>query len=139
MGYRSDVRIVVSKEGYKELKEYVAAHAVKFKKPDNDYSYNLIEHADSIKTKDCGDQVMICWNSIKWYEGYYPDVDTVMGGLSWLQDKGFSYTFSRIGEDYDDIEENHWEGELDQDVDWPWICRYFDDEALGFEEERSDK
>ena len=62
-----------------------------------------------------------------------------MGGLSWLQDKGFSYTFSRIGEDYDDIEENHWEGELDQDVDWPWICRYFDDEALGFEEERSDK
>ena len=133
MGYRSDVRLVVSREGYKELREFVKKEAMRWAEPDG-YSWDMIEIADSIKFKDNGDQVMICWQAVKWYEGSFKDVDIIMAGIRLLRDKGYSYSFSRIGEDYDDIEEYHYEGELDQEVDWPWICRYFDDEGLGFEE-----
>lgn len=49
MGYRSQVKIVVSKEGFGKLKEYVEKESLKVRKPDSDYSYNLLEHADSIR------------------------------------------------------------------------------------------
>ena len=133
MGYRSQVRVITSKKGYDELSQYVTQAAREFETPD--YDYNLIKIADAIKSNDDQSQVMLCWDSVKWYEGYYKDVDIIMGGLKMLKDKGYSYTFSRIGEDYDDIEEIHNEGTIENEVDWAWIDRYFDDGGLGFYED----
>ncbi len=137
MGYRSQVRIIVSKEGYNELKEVVAKEALQFATPD--YDFNLLNHTDKISRSADGDQVMLSWDWIKWYDGYYKDVDAIIHGLAHLKEKGFSYRFSRIGEDYSDIEESWVDGELDQDLEYIMIERYFDDDYLNFKEEGEDK
>ena len=130
MGYRSDVRIIVSGSGYKELCEYVKRESLKY--ANNDYDYNLLNHTDNMWEKNNGDQVMIGWSYIKWYTPIYDDVNIIENGLNYLKEKGFSYRFSRIGEDYDDIEEKYSDGGLDQYLDWPCIERYFDDEYNDF-------
>jgi len=129
MGYRSQVKIVVSKEGFRELKDYVEKESVKFIKPESDYDYNLLKHTDQIRFD--GDQVVISWDDIKWYENCYDDVDTIMHGLEHLDSEGYSYRFYRVGEDCDDIEETCIDGELDQDLEYLYICRYIDDDAIG--------
>lgn len=128
MGYRSQVKIIVSKEGFRELKEYVEKESVRFRKPDSDYSYNLLEHADSIRTD--GDQFLISWDDIKWYEGSYDDVDIIMNGLDRLHGNGYSYRFYRVGESYEDIEETIVDGDLDQDLDYLYVVRYIDDDCI---------
>ena len=128
MGYRSQVKIMVSREGFRELKEYVEKECIKFQKPDSDYDYNLLKHAESIQTDV--DRVLISWEDIKWYDGYYEDVDLIMDGLNHLDSKGYSYRFYRVGEDYGDIEETCIGGELDQDLDYLWIVRYIDDSSF---------
>lgn len=131
MGYRSDVRIIVSKDGLKELRRVVSEEAMKYATPD--YDYNLLNSAKFMYDFD-GCQVMICWDYLKWYEGYYKDVDAVMNGLNHLTEVGFSWRFSRIGEDLDDIEERYNNGEDGADLEYPCIRRYFDDYDAGFEE-----
>lgn len=129
MGYRSQVKILVSKEGFRELKDYVEKESIKFKKPDNDYDYNLLKLADSIRCD--GDQVVITWDDIKWYEGCYDDVDTIVHGLEHLCSEGYSYRFYRVGESYEDIEETCVDGDLDQDLDYLYVVRYIDDDCIG--------
>ena len=129
MGYRSQVKILVSKEGFRELKDYVEKESIKFRKPDDDYSYNLLEHADSIKAD--GDQFLVSWDDVKWYEGCYDDVDTIMHWLEHLCSEGYSYRFYRVGESYEDIEETCVDGDLDQDLDYLYVVRYIDDDCIG--------
>ena len=130
MGYRSDVRIVVSKEGFRELREYVERESAKVRsqKPDSDYSWNLLECTDSIRTD--GDQFLISWNDIKWYDGCYEDVDIIVDGLEHLNNEGYGYRFYRVGESYDDIEETIVDGDLDQDLDYLYVVRYIDDDCI---------
>lgn len=132
MGYRSDVKLLVSKEGFRELKEYVERECIKYQKPEEtDYDFNLLKCADSIRCD--GDQVLISWDDIKWYDGYYNDVNVVVHGIEHLCDKGYSYRFYRVGESYDDIEETCIDGELDQDLDYLYVVRYIDDDCIGGE------
>lgn len=133
MGYRSDVRIIVSKKGYDKLCEYVKTHALEY--ATTGYDYNLLNQADIKYSKVWdGQQVMISWNSIKWYEwgDEYQDVKIIMDGLSYLKDENFSYRYARLGENYDDWEEFYNDGELDEDNDLQWVSleRYIDDEAF---------
>lgn len=125
MGYRSDVRIALSKKGYNELNKYLNKNL-------NKDTYNLLEQAD-IKTIG-KDVAYLGWNSIKWYDGYLGsnEVNTIMDGLREINDKGYSYKYSRIGENYDDIEEESHDGQLDEDKDIPYpaIERYYDDEYV---------
>lgn len=124
MGYRSDVRIIVSKEGYEELKEYVKEQALKY--ATEDYDYNLLNHTFRKYTKDNGDQVLLCWEYLKWYD-MNEDVKIIMNALDFLDEKGYSYRYARIGENMDDIEELCIDGALDQYLDYPSIIRCFED------------
>lgn len=128
MGYRSDVKIVVSKEGFRELRDYVEKESVKFRKPDSDYTYNLLEYTASIRTD--GDQFLLSWEDIKWYENCYDDVDIIVHGLEHLAAEGYSYHFYRVGESYDDLEETCVDGDLDQDLDYLYVVRYIDDDCI---------
>ena len=105
MGYRSDVRIRLTKKDYEKMK-------TKFEKEVGDTTgFNLFDDKildvykeiknfpcwkmtddgeDIEETHDC---VFFGWNWIKWYEGY-PEIDFVMNFL----DECDQYAFCRIGE-----------------------------------------
>lgn len=103
MGYRSDVRIATTREGYDMMCDAVddmggerKCHPLLGSKQVPDF---FTEH------DGC---VAFGWDSIKWYEGFYADVDNVMRALGKLSGSGVPYEFCRAGESYDDIEfESH--------------------------------
>ena len=122
MGYRSDVRIITTKKGFNELNNYVKKY---LKEKGND-DYNLL---DNLKFKAENDYaVYFGWNYLKWYEGY-DSVDAIVDGLNHLKENNMSYRFARLGESYDDYEEESFESELEeeQDLDYPSMLREFDD------------
>lgn len=87
MGYYSDVRIVVSNEGFKKLSEYVNGHT-------NDI--NLLNNCDVFIKEN--NEICIGWNFFKWWDEF-PEVKTVMEGLEILESEDYSYRFSRLGGD----------------------------------------
>ena len=103
MGYRSDVRIVTSKEGYEKLNEFVQ----KFLKERN-IDYNILEECD-IK-KEGNNQCYFGWNYVKWYEDDYDEIIAIMKGLDYLSENDYSYRYSRIGESYEDYDEQYYDG-----------------------------
>lgn len=135
MAYRSDVRIIVSKNGYEELKKYVDNNL-----PVEEKKYNLLENTDLKLFKD--DQVLLGWNSVKWYEySDFKEVDSIMNGLIDLQEKEYSYRFARIGEQIDDIEERYVDGNNDSNIylEYPAIDRYFYDDHFIIESEKEEE
>ena len=122
MSYRSDVRIITSKKGFNELNKYVKDYLSKL---DFD-EYNLLDNLGFKAENDYS--VYFGWNWVKWYSSY-ESVDAVESGLQHLKDKDMSFRFARIGESYDDYEENSYESENEeeQDLDYPSMIREFDD------------
>ena len=125
MGYRSDVRIVTSKNGFEKLKEFVENY-LKEKNED----YNLLKECD-IK-KEGNNQCYFGWNWIKWYENDYAEIDAIMEGLNHLGEEEYSYRYMRIGEDREDYDEQYYDGdkESEQDLEYPNLIREFDDEYV---------
>ena len=125
MGYRSDVRIVTSKNGFEKLKKFVENY-LKEKNED----YNLLKECD-IK-KEGSNQCYFGWNWIKWYENDYAEIDAIMEGLNHLGEEEYSYRYMRIGEDREDYDEQYYDGdkESEQDLEYPNLIREFDDEYV---------
>ncbi len=126
MGYRSDIRIITSKKGYEILKEFVEKYLKENKLDVKDY--NLLE---SLEVKKEGkEQIYFGWNWRKWYEGDYPEVDAIMDGINYLGENEYSYRYMRIGESYEDIEEQSYDGEKDNEIcmEYPNMIREFDDD-----------
>ena len=97
MGYRSDVRISLSTDGFNELSSYVYDY---FKNSNKHIQYNLLEHMDIChKSKK---SIYFGWNDIKWYEDE-PQISSIMLGLEHLKKDEYSTRYLRIGEDYNDI------------------------------------
>ena len=110
MGYRSDVRIMISKKGYNELKKYTDNYLF-----EKNWGYgNLLNNFD-IRTVN-SDSVYLGWNDIKWYSGY-SDVDFIIDFFEELRTNGHPYSFVRIGEGREDIEVENYYGE-DDDEDY---------------------
>jgi len=129
MGYRSDVRITVSKKGYEELKKFVEDYLKDKVKEDEMNEWNLLNSID-IKMEG-EEQVYLGWNYLKWYEGY-KEVDAIMEGLNYLEENEYSYRYMIIGEDYTDVEEMSNDGKKDKDnyLEYPCIIREFDDDYI---------
>ena len=55
-----------------------------------------------------------------------------MNGINYLGENEYSYRYMRIGESYDDIEEQSYDGEKDNEIclEYPNMIREFDDEYL---------
>lgn len=126
MGYRSDVRIITSKEGFEKLKEFVENYLQEHHSKD----YNLLKECD-IK-EEGKEQCYFGWNWIKWYEGNYTEIDVIMEGLNYLGENEYSYRYMRIGENYDDYEEQDYDGEKDNKIslEYPNMTREFNDEYI---------
>ena len=110
---------------YEELKQFVKKYLEKYNE-----EYNLLERC---AIKEEGEkQVYFGWDSLKWDEGYYREVDAIMEALRYLSENGYSYRYSRMGEDYEDYEEQYNNGEKDneEDLEFPCLIRQFDDEYV---------
>ena len=137
MGYRSDVRIIVSKKGYKELRKYVEEHIKKYKSENikegsiaSVHDFNLLNFLDVSKSDSNKDIYYLGWNDVKWYDGY-EDVDAIMDGLEKLKLNGYEYHFGRLGEDYEDIEWTYFFSEDGKDIsllECPCVERRFADD-----------
>ena len=126
MGYKSDVRISLSIKRFKELSNYVDDF---FEKNNVDEQYNILHCMDvSHRSKDT---VYFGWNDIKWYE-YEPEISSIMLGLEHLKKDEYSTRYLRIGEDYNDIEEQNTDGRKDENtnVEYPSLIRRFDDDHV---------
>lgn len=125
MGYRSDIRIITSKDGFERLKEFIKEYL-----KDNKEDYNLLEECD-IK-EEGKEQCYFGWNYVKWYEHSYPEVIAIMEGLNHLGENEYSYRYMRIGESYDDIEEQSYDGKKDENIylEYPNMLREFDDNYI---------
>lgn len=125
MGYRSDIRIITSKDGFEKLKEFIKEYL-----KDNKEDYNLLEECD-IK-EEGKEQCYFGWNYVKWYEHSYPEVIAIMEGLNHLGENEYSYRYMRIGESYDDIEEQSYDGKKDENIylEYPNMLREFDDNYI---------
>ena len=106
MGYRSDVRLRTTKEGYEIMKAEIDKCLEEKKKTgDRDFDYepeNLLKTANN--TDIDGETVTVDWTYMKWYDCYV-EVMAFNSALHILADKDIDYQFMRIGEDLDDIEE----------------------------------
>lgn len=138
MGYRSDVRIIMSKNGFNKFKKYVEDHIRKYKLNNikegsiaatYNYDYNLLNNLDVSKASSDGNQIYIGWDNLKWYDGY-EEVDSIMDSLNKLEKNGYGYRYVRIGESFDDIEKMEADNTAKDGVkylDYPGISRGFDD------------
>ncbi len=99
MGYRSEVRIAATREGYDLMCERVDAVSEGLD------SYPLM---GSDRQPDFFDEedgcVVFGWDDIKWYEGLLCDVTNAAEALGELDEQDIPYEFYRIGESWDDIE-----------------------------------
>lgn len=110
MGYRSDVKMVTTKEGWERIK-----HAVKAVNPDHTY---LVD--DELVVPVCNGKYMLYEiNWTKWYDEY-PEVDAFMRTLFLLERDNIPYNFIRVGEDWGDVEE-HSNAMYDKYPDLPYL------------------
>lgn len=125
MGYRSDIRIVTSKDGFEKLKEFVKNYL-----KEHNENYNLLEQCD-IK-QEGKEQCYFGWNYVKWYENDYTDVDAIMEGLNYLSENEYSYRYMRIGEDREDYDEQYYDADRESELylEYPNMIREFDDEYV---------
>lgn len=96
MGYRSDVKLVSTKEGWERIKR-----AVTIANLDNTY---LVD--DELVVPVCnGKYILYEIEWVKWYDSY-AEVDAFMHALFLLEHDNIPYNFIRVGEDWGDIEEH---------------------------------
>lgn len=120
MGYYSDVRIVMSQEGWKVFKEYVDENC-------GDEVYNLAEHLAVWYTRD--NWVYFGWNSIKFYDDF-EEVAAIYQGLDCLKESDYSYNFAEMGEEYDDFNTLQYSSKTRKEERWllePYVEKHFDD------------
>lgn len=116
MGYRSDVRIVMKKKDYPKFNKYVEDYIA-----EKQAKFNLMKHID---VKEEGTQtIYIGWDYLKWYKEY-PEVQAVHNALNKFRNEGLSFTFARMGDNYDDYEEDY----NNNDLSFPQLTRFFDDD-----------
>lgn len=107
MGYYSEVGICIKKNDFKELE----ARAKTLN--DEGLSY-LLSHIDRKMEIISDEAIVIQWYSLKWYPEF-KEVQLIMNYLIELAENGKPYAYVRIGEEQNDIEEQHSYGETGED------------------------
>ncbi len=99
MGYRSEVKIATTREGYDLM-----CDRIDFISEGLD-SYPLMgrERKPDFFDEENG-CVVFGWDDVKWYVGLLCDVTNVQEALGELDEQKIPYEFCRIGESWDDIE-----------------------------------
>lgn len=99
MGYRSEVRIATTREGY----ERICKRVDDLGKSSNVYPLISTKVKPDFFDEEDG-TVAFGWDHIKWYDGDYEDVTHVSKALAELEADGLPLEFCRVGESWDDIQ-----------------------------------
>lgn len=96
MGYRSDVTISITKEGYSRLVSMCDEAKVEHPLMSRDVLPDFVTLFEGC--------VVFGWDDIKWYEDF-PEVKAVSEAVSALDEEGVPLRFVRVGEDPEDVDE----------------------------------
>lgn len=108
MGYRSQVYLKTTTEGWLVLKKFNDS----IKNPD----HRPLQYAEIQRTPTGFYKVY--FDDIKWYEGSFPEVDNFMNGLEKLEEQDIPYSFIRLGEDTSDIEhKRNWTEDMPYEIE----------------------
>jgi len=120
MGYRTEVRLITTKQGYSELKQYINENS-----ENNHGLEDLLEDLDM--KKKVKDLVVLGWDSLRG-----DGVEALNEITLDLYDKDISFRYFCLGENIQDIEESSHTSEKDRNKFIPYICitREFDDKYL---------
>lgn len=118
MGYKSDLRVITTKEGFKVLNDFVT-------KKNDKLGFNIIEKLNI--NKEFKNLVYIGWNRLN---GTATDI--IEESLYELEDNDISFRYCCIGENLDDIQEKQYTSEKDENLHIPSISyiRDFDEEYM---------
>ena len=108
MGYRSQVYLKTTTEGYLVLKRL------------NDSIENSLEKplGGATVQKTASGFYKITFDDVKWYEGTFKEVDNFMKGLELLKKQDIPYSFIRLGEDTKDIEHDcNWTDDIPYEIE----------------------
>lgn len=106
MGYRSDVYLKTTTEGWIIIKRYND----QIENPD----HRPLRLAEVNST--ASGFYKIEFHSIKWYEGY-PEVDYFNKAMEALDEQDVPFSFIRLGEDTDDIEHRcNWTSDMPDEI-----------------------
>jgi hypothetical protein len=130
MGYCSDIRIAMTKEGYDKLNEIVTAITVERALAEG-YAYNLLESTDEKKYNPKANYVIFGWDCIKWYEDDDPDINAFVTALKEISGE-YPVRFIRVGEEPGDIEE--WDTDPQYELPGLYTATYID--IAGRDEEK---
>lgn len=93
MSYRSDVKLITTREGWERIRKEVRKLGV-------DEKYSLVS---GVGEPICaGKYVLAEWDSVKWYEGRDEEVDAIMRELRKFDVEHIPYQYLRVGEDWGD-------------------------------------
>ncbi len=140
MGYKSDIRISLSKKSYKELRNFVVDYLHNHKREDGTEYPNLLDMVDI--QEENSRQVYLGWNNLKWYEDDFIDVQAIMKGLDYLENHDLSFSYARMGESYGDYDENFNDGKDIEEgnyLEGPSINWSFDDDYTEYLMHENDK
>lgn len=115
MGYRSDVKLITTKEGWKRIRQAVTQT--------DDGGWSHWSGNESTVPICNGKYVLTEWCDVKWYERHDDVVDAIMRELKRFDAEHIPYQYLRIGEDWDDNEylwERDWKSK-DYD-DMPYLA-----------------
>lgn len=103
MGYRSTVAISIFERDFENLCNGIKMHEVKDNNTEDSLRSLLLNADIDIQYRKESEEpvVTIMFEDVKWYPGY-KDVDYIM---EFLRKKAERYSFKRIGEEYDDFEQ----------------------------------
>ena len=118
MGYTSEIRVILKRQDFEELKKKMS----KYYKEKN-YDYDLFDTNDYLlMVEENENWVKFGWNGLKWYKGY-EDVDLIMEFIESRE----QYHYMRLGEEYGDLEERDM---LEYEEDCPepsYVSQYIED------------
>lgn len=117
MGYRSDVGLVLTKDGVETLRRRLASPEIG--QEARECIEEFLAHADKhARDKENGHEAWY-WDYLKWYTDDpvdFPEVDFIEQLMAELEDEDFR--FLRVGEDHDDTEVRgcFWENPFDMEL-----------------------
>lgn len=107
MGYRSQVYLKTTTEGFLVIKRYNDSIENKEHRP--------LYGADVNKTES--GFYKISFDDVKWYEGSFPEVDNFMHALDLLEEQEIPFSYIRLGEETNDIDHRcNWTDDIPDEI-----------------------